>query len=432
MATRPFRQLSTGDYRGIFTKEEACSGIEGLKIKALNRATSAGYPYVLDVKNGKKEFFGANDEFYYESEKCIELFDRVDYVVESAKKGERLMHVFVDFLKDETRPHAKVDAGATRCISSAPLDYVIAWRMYFGAFMASMFKHHTDSGMCPGINPYNEWWRLAANLSRHGERTFDGDFKRFDSSEQPSLHWRILDFVNRWYDDGPENARVREILWYDLVHSRHLGGLGTDQKYLYQWNKALPSGHPFTTPVNSLYSLITLTACYVDATGDMMNMWDHVYIATFGDDNITNVDAATSEIFNQETVCASMKRLFNLTYTSGRKDGKIVPYTTLGECTFLKRTFTRDDLGSGGWLAPLDPASFLYTSYYYRNTRDARGDMLTNLESGLGELAFHSVEMWDKYYPLFKQTIAEAGEVPAFETREAYREMLRARTDAWF
>jgi hypothetical protein len=362
----------------------------------------------------------------------VELFGRIDKIVDSAKRGERLAHIFVDFLKDETRPHAKVDAGATRVISGAPLDYVIAFRMYFGAFMASMFRHHTVSGMCPGINPYSEWWLLATKLSEHGSKCFDGDFKRFDSSEQPYLHFAILDFVNRWYNDGEENAKVRSILWLDLVHSRHLGGSGRDQSYVYQWNKSLPSGHPFTTPVNSLYSLITLTACYCKATSDYTNMWNHVYIATFGDDNIVNVSDEVSEVFNQVTVARDMHEQFGLTYTAGTKDAELHPYSTLEECTFLKRRFVKDKLGAGGWVAPLDPASFLFVAYYYKNNKNLANEMKHNLENMLGELCLHSIEMWEEYFPLVQAALQEGGFTTDFEGREAYQQMMKARLDAWF
>lgn len=431
LATKPFRERSQNDWRGIMSKEEAVRGIEGLKIKAINRSTSAGFPYILECKSGKKEFFGDAD-FDFSSEQCSLLFKRVEDIISAAKENTRLAHVFTDFLKDEMRPHAKVDALTTRIISGAPLDYVVAFRMYFGAFMASMFKHHTSSGMAPGINPYAEWWMLASNLSRHGPKVFDGDFKRFDASEQPHVLWLVLDFVNQWYDDGEENAQIRSILWLDLVHSRHVGGNGTDQRYIYQWNKSLPSGHPFTTPANSLYSLFTLTACYVRATGDFKNMWDHVYIATFGDDNIVNVDDTVSEDFNQVTVAHHMMDLFKLTYTAGSKDSELLKYTTLDKCTFLKRRFVRDALGSGGWTAPLDLNSFLYSAYYYRNNRNKNEDIRKSLEDMLGELSLHDQATWDKYFPLVKDALADGGMTTNLTDRSAYREYMSSRVDAWF
>lgn len=433
MATKPFRTATIGSYRGIFTFFEACEGIEGLKIKSISRGTSPGYPYVLDRGVGKKAFFGSGEKFDYTSEECVALRERVSYIIERAREGVRLAHVYVDFLKDETRPHAKVDAGATRIISASPLDYTIAFRQYFGAFMAAMFQHHTISGMCPGINPYSEWWYLAAHMQKHGKKCFDGDFKRFDSSEQPYVHEAILRFVNEWYDDGPDNARVREVLWLDLIHSRHLGGDGLDQSHLYQWNKSLPSGHPFTTATNSLYALITLTGCYAELTGDYLDMWNKVYLGTYGDDNVANVSDDVSTSFNQVTVAEKMATMFGLTYTAGSKTGELVPYTELESCTFLKRAFVRDEIGAGGWVAPLDKASFLYTCYYYKNNKNMREDMRVNLERLLGELAFHGVDDWEEHFRTAKSILEdELNVAPEHSSRDAYRAMMEARVDAWF
>jgi hypothetical protein len=157
----------------------------------------------------------------------------VEYIESKAKEGIRLAHVFVDFLKDELRTAAKVEAVATRLISSAPLDYTIIWRKYFGAFSSAVMRVHTHSGMAPGICAYSDWDVLVERLSLKGQRVFDGDFKAFDSSEQPTIHRLILDFINKWYDDGEDNARVRSVLWLDLMHSRHIGGDGKDQRYIY-------------------------------------------------------------------------------------------------------------------------------------------------------------------------------------------------------
>jgi len=81
LATKPFRELSVGDFKGLFSKEEAVLGVEGLKIKSISRSTSAGYPYVLKAKAGKRDFFGSDQEFSFDSDECRSLFDRVDDVV---------------------------------------------------------------------------------------------------------------------------------------------------------------------------------------------------------------------------------------------------------------------------------------------------------------------------------------------------------------
>lgn len=440
LATKPHWELTKDSPRFLLTPEEAVVSVEGLKLKKIPRDTSAGYPYRLSGKPGKKEFFGDGAEYELEGERWDFLLARVEYVIESAKNNIRLAHIFSDFLKDELRPIAKVDAVASRAISGAPTDYVIAVRMYFGCFLAAMFKHHTTTGMAPGINHYTEWHILANELTRFGNgKVFGGDFSRFDASEQPYIHMYILAYINRWYkhsnpDWKLEDDRVREILWLDLIHSRHLAGLNGRIDQIIQWNKSLPSGHPLTTPVNSLYSLITLTACYVHSSDvkDVRNMWENVFICTFGDDNVNAVSDSVSEVFNQVTVAEHMKRLFNLTYTSDKKGEELVPYAPIEEVTFLKRSFKRDDLSEGCWVAPLAFDSFLYIPYWFKNPRDLTGDIKRNMEQMFGELCLYDACEWDSRYATVEAWATEAGITMPFLTREAARDWIKTRTDVWY
>lgn len=440
VASLPFREATRYETRRLFSFEEAAAGVEGLKIKAVNRSSSPGFPYVWNVKSGKTEFFGKEGPYDFTSPQCKELRKRVDYIIEEAAKGVRLAHVCVDFLKDELRPDAKVDACQTRVISGSPIDYVLACRVMFGAFIAANFRHHTVSGLCPGINPYQDWWQLVQHLKR-GEpsrtKFFDGDFKRFDASEQPYMHWWVLDIINRWYDDGPRNARIREVLWLDVVHSRHLSGAEGVNTAVVQWNKSLPSGHPLTTIINSWVVILLLFSCYLLITGQMREFreaWAYFSPGTFGDDNVAGVSDVVADVFNQVTVARTMKDVFNLTYTSGSKDGTLEPYKTLEECTFLKRSFVRDlDERFNGWIAPLDKGSFLFTSYYYKNNRGMSSELAKKLDGTLGELCLHDEATWDEFAPQVMSVMRDVlGVEPMYETRDGFRNETYLRDDVWF
>lgn len=438
VATQPFREKTQFETRRLFSFKEAVMGVEGLKIRAVNRTTSPGFPYVYTCSRGKTEFFGVDGEYDLTSDKCKELEKRVAYVIDEARKGVRLGHVCLDFLKDELRPDEKVDTCQTRIISGSPIDYVLACRIMFGAFIAACFRHHTVTGLCPGINPYSDWWELVAHLKSSGKnKFFDGDFKRFDASEQPYMHWEILDFINRWYDDGPENARIRTVLWMDLVHSRHISGMTGDIRYIVQWNKSLPSGHPLTTIVNSWYSLIALTACFRHLTYQVVpfrDMWSHFSPATFGDDNIAGISDTVADVFNQVTVAEKMQELFGLTYTSGVKGEALRPHKTLEECTFLKRGFAIDESDYfGGWVAPLAPGSFLYTSYYYKNAKSMSKELAIKLDGTLGEMSLHSMDFWNEHAPKVMEVMRkDLGVEPMFTSRDGYREETASKTDFWF
>lgn len=430
IAMQKFDELSQYDTREIFSVERAVLGDPFLKIRAIPRNTSPGFPHALTVKNGKRSFFGEGQDYDLSTEEFETVTERVGEIIAAARHNTRLAHVFIDFLKDELRSDEKVKAGKTRLISCAPMEYTIAVRMYFGAFSSAFFRHHTESGMCPGICAYTDWDALARHLQQKGTRVFDGDFKAFDSSEQADILERLCDYINRWYDDGPVNARIRKILFMELSHSRHLGGDGTDQCYIYQWNRSLPSGHPLTTVVNSMYCLFTLVHCYIAATGDWTGFWDHVSAATYGDDNVVNPDESVCDRYNQVTVSQLMASNLGMTYTSGRKDGKLEPYTTLDKITFLQRGFR---IEKGRVLSPLNPDSFLYTCYWGKNRQLQQSILIDVFENALEELSQHPPEMWEKYAPkIIAYLRKNAGRTRTFPEREAYQTLIRSYTDHWY
>lgn len=430
LAFNKLDKATSGSSRSIYSFAEAVQGITQEKFRAIPRGTSAGYPYVLDHKDGKTAFFGKEDQNKIDTPLALELEARVEYIIHSARSGVRLAHVFQDFLKDELRSAAKVDAAATRLISAAPLDYTVAVRRYFGAFTAALMMNTISTGMAPGICAYSDWTQLAIHLQLKGSDVFDGDLKAFDSKEQPSILRRILKGINSWYADGPDNARVREVLWLDLMHSRHIGGLGKDQRHIYQWNKSLPSGHPLTTIVNSLYCLVLLIGSYIACTGDLSGFWDHVSPITYGDDNVSNVSRAMSPLFNQVTVARVMLSEFGMTYTPGRKDGVWNPVSSLREVTFLKRGFRID---SGQWVAPLELSSFLYTPYWCKRPLDELGILRGMLELALEELSLHPDGEWIKYSHSIVQAMADLDHRPrVIPEKKEYLRLVQSRTDNYY
>lgn len=431
VAMRPFVEASVNSDRSIYTFEQAVKGIPTRKFRSVPRSTSAGYPFVLKTKaTGKKSFFGDEAEYDLTREEAIELEARVGVIESMAKQGTRSAVVFMDFLKDELRSVAKVEAVATRLISSAPIDYTLAWRKYFGAFSSEIMHFNLSVGMAPGMCSYTDTGKLAEVLSSKGMKCFDGDFKGFDASEQPCVHDLCLEFVNEWYSDGEENALVRRVLWMDLVHSRHIGGRGYDQAHIYQWNKSLPSGHPFTTIVNSMYSLFMLVAAYISITGDKVSFWEFVAAVTYGDDNVANVADCKADEYNQVSVSEALAREFGLVYTSGDKTGEMVPYKNMWELTFLKRSIRLED---NRWLCPLELNSFLFTHYWGRNRKFENTILEDVLENGLEELSMHPSDAWDKYAPALKECLAVLGKTTRLVfTRKSYQDRVLLRIDNWY
>jgi hypothetical protein len=449
VAFEPLFEVTKGMCADVLTFEEAVNKVpEGMKLKRINAKTSPGYKYkkyVTPQWPGKTRWLGKDGVTNMDSPEIAELRADVMRIIDSAEEGRREVHVCLDFLKDELRPLEKVEGVKTRMISGTELDYTVAVRMYFGSFCAAMLANPVLCGMAPGINHYTQWGVLADKLLSKGGKVFDGDFSRFDASEQPWVHDAILGVIQKWYARSPNwsvrDDDIRALLWQDLTHSIHVTGPGCMASHFVQWHKSLPSGHPLTTVVNSMYSLLTLTACYIHLTGDTCDMWKHVFINTFGDDNVSGVDDEVCEKFNQVTVAKAMGDLFGLTYTAGAKDGELVPYTDIYHVTFLKRRFVHDDIGEEaviggapylGWVGPLAKESFLYTPYFYRNNKSPLVDVQQNCEILQGELSLHSKEDWDVYNTKLVSWADRHGIKLKFSSRAAARAYIKTRFDVWF
>lgn len=437
LAFKPLVSLTKEDSRKLYTFDEAVKGAPPDKLRSIPRGTSAGYPYVTEVRNGKKEFFGFDDEVTVDSDMAIKLRARVELVLEEASKGNRLSHVFMDCLKDELRSAKKVEAVETRLLAASPLDYLVCFRMMFGAFITACMRNHTDIGMAPGINPYQNWGNLHDVLRQKGRRVFDGDFKAFDKSEMPCILGKFVDHINAWYDERPEdggggakNNLIRRVLWLELIHSRHIGGLGGDQRYIYQWNKSLPSGHPCTTIANSLYALFCIIVAYICATRDLTGFWDHVMCVTYGDDNITSPSESVAAVFNQVTVAQHLKQQLDMTYTPGNKNDDWHETMDIEDSTFLKRGFFCEN---GRWCAPLDIESIRTMAYWNKGTKHLHRDLSSKLESMLMELSLHQQPVWDDFAPKIQKVMNKYDIVPrAAVTRENYRLLVSTEEDFWF
>jgi len=432
-AFEPTRKLTKKAPRVIYNFEQAVSGVDNTNINGIPRGTSPGYPYVLEGITSKRIFFGNDGEYSFDSARAAEVKLEVTRILDDAKNNIRNAHFYVDFLKDELRAPEKVQAGKSRLISASPMPYVIAFRMYFLAFTSAVQDTRINNGVALGINHYTEWDSLARKLKTKGPHCVAGDFKGFDTGEQPQIHWAILDEINDWYDDGPENARVRKVLWLEVVHSRHFGGLQGRADMFYQWNKSLSSGHPATTIINSYYGLVLFNLVWADIVGNARasDFWYHVYCCTYGDDNVLNIDEAMIPYFNQATIAEGMSK-YGMTYTNEKKDGEVANTRTLSEISFLKRGF-RYEKPLRVYVGPLELESALYTAYWARSKKLMHQNTKDNLEFSWSELSLHDPEVWDKYAPVMRSIYKErmSCEPKHFFTRDNYLDITMSLVPFW-
>jgi hypothetical protein len=427
VAMQPFSS-STCDIQGrVLTFEEAVLGDPAIGMKGIPRGTSVGYPMCFEASD-KTYFFGDGDEFDLTLPNAIRLKQEVLALEKLLREGKRPFFACRGFLKDETR---KAGKGA-RYIAGTSIHYFILCRMYFGMIVSAQLTHFRQSGMCPGINPYQDWQWLYDHITNKGKGVWDGDFSAFDSSQQPTQLSPICDCVNEWYEDrgSPKvDSDVRSILFLDLMFSKHIVGKASFATHVVQWQRSLPSGHFLTAFVNSILSMSCIVASYMGTT-ERCDFWQTSSAATLGDDNLVNTQDELLPVFNQITTAKFIKDKFNMTYTAGRKGEELKPFLDISEVTFLQRRFSfkQDHV-----VCPIRFASFLTNLYFLKKgdvsyTHEVLRD---NLEKALSELSMHDESDWERFKPTILDYMKRLGrtcKLPA-STSSDYLKMTLQRDD---
>jgi len=403
----------------VLTFEEAISGSESSEyISAINRSSSAGYPWVLNKPagtHGKTGWLGDDQTFIYNEE----VRRAVDARIAAAREGKRMPVAWTATLKDERRPIEKVDALKTRVFANGPMDYTITVRRYFLGFVAHVMENRVQNEQSIGTNPVGlDWTKTAKKLQKFGDKVFAGDFSSFDGTLNSSILSRFADVVNQFYDDGEENARIRRVLMLDVYNSFWI----CNGRYI-SLSHSQPSGNPLTTILNSFYNSVSMRIAYYRcakmASIKAPNFDDVVSMVSYGDDNVINFSDGVISWFNQLTVTEAYAS-FGMIYTDEAKTGNMVASRKLNEVAYLKRGFR---FVNGIYRAPMDLAVILETPNWIRKCPDFELECKLNIENSVRELAQHSEEVFSKWSKvLVKAFYDETNQYPLIKSYDSYNE----------
>lgn len=410
--------IEPGVYDKVFDDYIAIRGVVGDEfLPPIERKTSPGYPWVYSKggTTGKTKWMGKDDNFFIHPE----LKERSDYRIENAKQGKRVLTVWIDTLKDERRPYEKVLAGKTRVFSAGPMDFTFTFRKYFLGFAAHVMKNRISNEISVGTNCYSpDWTKTAKKLLCKGKKVIAGDFSNFDGTLVADILYKILDIINDFYDDGEENAKIRRVLWAEIVNSVHLC-----RDNLYMWTHSQPSGCPITAILNSLFNSVSMRYVWMLIVDkEMKNMKsfnENVSMVSYGDDNCVNISDGVIHIFNQVTIAEGYEKI-GMVYTDEAKNGKMIPYRRLDEISYLKRSFKFDD-GEMQYLAPLNLDTTLEMVNWIRGELDAEEATRLNLEASAFELSLHGKEVFEEWIVKYKSASKYFEERPMFLSHFQYR-----------
>lgn len=405
----------------VFSFEEAVEGIAAVPFcESIPRNTSSGYPFCLDIKmKGKKDFFGDDQDYSFDSDKCKQLVESISNQIKHLESGGRLDVKFADYLKDERRKKEKVFNCKTRLISASPIDFLIICKMYFGDFVRSVMTNRISNSCAVGINPYSyEWDVLARHLNSVGQTKIFGDFSGYDGSLNQTLEYAGFDIIESFYFNATDSERqVRKGLFEDIVNSRHVTtGPSDSVSTLYEWFGSNPSGNFLTTILNSLCNILAIKYTIVNVLGKeegfhhlsipddfvvkvVSSLSENVRIIVFGDDNGISLSDQMAAVTQ-----AAMTQSFldiGFVYTDEGKTGEVLSHRVLQQCSFLKRGF-QYDVEIKRYLAPLELAVILEMPYWTKTTAPA-GSVESTVETALMELSLHGLDTFNKYSPVIKQ-----------------------------
>lgn len=418
-------------HQRALTFEEGCKGIEGDKaFSQLARSKSAGYPYCKRVKTkGKTTFFGYSD-WSFDSPECKELEKRVNDMLDMAAKGIVPEVLFVDTLKDEIRPDAKVDAKKTRVFCASPLDFSIAVRMMFGGYTAHKHTYHTRLGACVGINakagaPTFDWTELAKDLTKFKfpgddlpSNIIAGDFGDFDGNMDFYVQYAILDVVENFYrnstDQYKRDKKIRASLFRAMIQSKHIL-----HDFVYQLSRGQPSGNSVTVDFNSDYVDILMRYVVGVLIGNCYGFNANVVIRDYGDDHIIAFSPSYVKRFTPRQFAQALTDM-GQKYTAEDKTEQGDVYRKLTDVTFLKRSFVLCPITSK-WMAPLALAS-INEMVNWVTTKVAR-DQATydNCNDAIMELYFHDKSTFNEYAPRIVDALysATGKKLPLLQWRHA-------------
>lgn len=410
-------------------------GVEGLD--GIPRKTSAGYPRCLSVKKrGKRDFFGDEGDYDLRGMGACQIRAAVNELIARAKLGIRGFHLFFDFPKDERRPSEKVDAGKTRKISACPIDLAIAIRMYFGEFIQDFMYNRVYNQSALGVNVFDSQWDLIARYLGENNRIIAGDFGNYDGTLPYCIMVRFLDTVTAWYGDaGSENERIREVLFQELVNSRHIM-----DGVIYEWVGSNASGNPLTTVLNSWCNLVLLRYATLKVVGKcnvregskfLRSSDDFLRFMVYGDDNLISVNrnCQYADLLTQENYTKAFEEM-GFEYTDEMKgSGPVKQDRGITEVSFLKRKWEENSNDTRRkYLSPLALETILESIQWTKKKDFDFEHVKENCVNMLQELSQHDRKVFEEWAPkIISACKSEMNFVPIPNTYDECQSLVLAR-----
>lgn len=397
---------SKEELKSTLTLKVALNGMPGTKfIDSMNFGTSAGYPY-----NKSKRFFierlPADDIWQHPIIVNQEIEEAIADCWFNMCAGISVAPVFMEHIKDEALPLRKVKAGKARLFMGGPFAWSVCVRMALLPFVRVMQLHKYLFECAPGTNATSiEWTRLYQYVTQHGtDRLIAGDFEAFDKLMGSLVILEAFRFIKLILKDaGAEETHLKavQVIAEDVAFA--FVNFNGDLMRFFGSN---PSGHPLTVIINCIVNSLYMRYCYheLNPCKEVDTFKKHVALITYGDDNAMS---SSVDWFNHTSI-AKVLATVGVNYTMADKLAQSVPFISINEVSFLKRTFRWDDELSA-YMATLDTESIWKSLMIYvpSKTDSPQKQCVDIVRSAVSEWFFYGKERFEAEVILLKELLIE-------------------------
>ncbi len=387
--------------------------IEGLPIKGMaepiQMSTSEGFPWrSLRPPNCSNKSWMFQLSTYSDGRMkvdgiCKDLKEILDYKQKLREYGRVPCSYFTTCLKDARILKEKVSIpGKTRVFEMSPIELTIAQRQYFYDYISSFINSRFEHTI--GINPDGyEWSSLAESLVGFSPYILTADYSSYGPRLSINLLKMAFSTATKWcekHEECSDEERTTRLLVRECLKNEVAHGLHIAKDLVFRPSSGLPSGNCETvnknTECNSRYIRIAYLGILKEKAPHYADMyWFNKMVLMYsnGDDLIMAVKPQIIEWFNNVTLIDFFAQ-YNLKMTDALKSGRVRPYCSLSEATYLKRGFLPHPTREGQWLAPLEKASITDTANWVWKSPDMRSASLVNSEMSCRLAYSHGPEFY--------------------------------------
>ena len=249
-----------------------------------------------------------------------------------------------------------------------------------------------------------EWSELHQYLSKGGDNTkfVCGDFSGYDTQLPKALLEKSAAIILQIYRENGASSSDIEYLRGFL--SSVVSPAMIWEGHLLQFCSGQPSGQPLTVEMNSIVNSILCRMAFFTIMDEKYpeiknpNFRSFVRLADYGDDNAMGVDDSIPE-FNHTAIQAVFAS-WGIKYTMADKDADSVPFQTIDEVSFLKRSF-RYHPQLDAVVAPLEVESLSKKFYWWTKSKNTPlnfpEQFQANFDSQAREAYLHGEEFYEEF-----------------------------------